>query len=210
MRSHSEEAYEALIEEVLVEHGGYEAGDAAAYDADLALLPNDLLAFVEKTQPKVWAKQQKIHGDALRNTFISAFDKATKGRKSIIISTIHKFGFIADKVGELKDKTYAVIVDEAHSSQSGDMARNMKEILGGTSIAEKFEEEADDVDMPDQAVLRAALSRGPQSNMSFFALTATPKFKTLELFPRRQGLLRRRRACRILGRGEGQVPDRLR
>ncbi len=101
---------------------------------------------------------------------------------SIIITTIHKFGFIADKVGELKDKRYAVIVDEAHSSQSGDMASNMKEILGGSSIAKKFEEEAEDVDVPDQAALRAALSRGPQENMSFFAFTATPKHKTLELF----------------------------
>ncbi len=101
---------------------------------------------------------------------------------SIIITTIHKFGFIAEHVEKLKGKRYAVIVDEAHGSQSGDMARNMKEILGGSSIAKKFEEEVDDVEAPDQAALRAALARGPQENMSFFAFTATPKHKTLELF----------------------------
>ena len=100
----------------------------------------------------------------------------------IIISTIHKFGFISDKIDTLPDRRYAVIVDEAHSSQSGDMAKNMKAILGAGSIAAKFEEEAEDVATPDQAALRAALSRGPQGNLSFFAFTATPKFKTLELF----------------------------
>jgi len=100
----------------------------------------------------------------------------------IIISTIHKFGFISDKIETLPDRRYAIIVDEAHSSQSGEMARNMKAILGATSIAARFEEEAEDVSTPDQAALRAALSRGPQSNLSFFAFTATPKFKTLELF----------------------------
>lgn len=101
---------------------------------------------------------------------------------AIVITTIHKFGFIADHVQKLEDKCYAVIVDEAHSSQSGDMATSMKEVLGASSIAKKFEEEADDVAVPEQAALRATLSRGPQENMSFFAFTATPKHKTLELF----------------------------
>ncbi len=100
----------------------------------------------------------------------------------IIISTIHKFGFISDKIESLPNRNYAIIVDEAHSSQSGEMAKNMKEILGASSIQKKFEVQADDVDTLDQTALRAALSRGPQSNLSFFAFTATPKFKTLELF----------------------------
>ncbi len=101
---------------------------------------------------------------------------------SIVITTIHKFGFVTEVAGKLKDKRYAVIVDEAHSSQSGDMATNMKSILASSSIAKKFEEEADDVDVPDQAALRAAITRGHQANISFFAFTATPKHKTLELF----------------------------
>ena len=69
------------------------------------------------------------------------------------------------------------------------MARHLKEVLGASSIAAKLEEELTgdasegevDADV-DQAVLRAALSRGKQSNLSYFAFTATPKFKTLELF----------------------------
>jgi len=108
--------------------------------------------------------------------------EALEGGVSIIISTIHKFGFVADKIGDLPHRRYAIIVDEAHGSQSGEMARNMKAVLGASSIAAKFEEEADDVATPDQAALRAALSRGSQDNLSFFAFTATPKHKTLELF----------------------------
>ncbi len=100
----------------------------------------------------------------------------------IIICTLQSFGFLSDKIEQLPDRRYAVIVDEAHSSQSGEMARNMKEILGAASIDEKLADEEDDIAAPDQAVLRAALARGPQKNLSFFAFTATPKFKTLELF----------------------------
>jgi type I restriction enzyme, R subunit len=111
---------------------------------------------------------------------------ALKQGVPIIISTIHKFGFIADQVEGLPDRRYAVLVDEAHSSQSGDMAANMKEILGKGSIAAKFKEEAGDVAAPDQAALRAAIARGPQPNLSYFAFTATPKAKTLELFKHTQ------------------------
>jgi hypothetical protein len=100
----------------------------------------------------------------------------------IIISTIHKFGFIQDKVQALPDRRYAIIVDEAHSSQSGEMAVTVKELLSDSTLAAKLEAEGEDLSAPDQLALRAALFRGPQANMSFFAFTATPKFKTLELF----------------------------
>lgn len=107
----------------------------------------------------------------------------------IIISTIHKFGFIQDKVEALPDRRYAIIVDEAHSSQSGDMAVTVKELLADSSLAGRVAEEVltaeeleDELSAPDQLALRKALARGKQPNMSFFAFTATPKFKTLELF----------------------------
>ena len=100
----------------------------------------------------------------------------------IIISTIHKFGFIQGQLEGLPDRSYAIIVDEAHSSQSGEMAVKVKEILSDSTLAEKLQEEGEDLSAPDQLALRAALFRGPQPNMSFFAFTATPKYKTLELF----------------------------
>ncbi|MBU49065.1 MAG: restriction endonuclease subunit R [Deltaproteobacteria bacterium] len=100
----------------------------------------------------------------------------------IIITTLQKFPFITNKVGELPDRRYAIIVDEAHSSQSGEMSLKVKEILSDSTVDGKLEEEADDLSAPDQLALRAALFRGPQPNMSFFAFTATPKYKTLEMF----------------------------
>ena len=109
----------------------------------------------------------------------------------IIISTIHKFGFIQGKVEALPDRRYALIVDEAHSSQSGEMAVNVKEMLADSSLDEKLSEqqldwdEGEELSTPDQLALRKALLRGPQPNMSFFAFTATPKHKTLEMFGHR-------------------------
>lgn len=109
---------------------------------------------------------------------------ALAGGTPIIISTIHKFGFIQDKVGKLPDRRYAIIVDEAHSSQSGEMAVSVKEMLADSGLDEKLTEQQieEELSAPDQLALRKALLRGPQPNMSFFAFTATPKFKTLEMF----------------------------
>jgi type I restriction enzyme R subunit len=77
-------------------------------------------------------------------------------------------------------RKYAVIVDEAHSSQTGETARELKAILGAKVEAESGEEEPDSEDILNQVMQ----SRGRQPNLSFFAFTATPKGKTLELFGR--------------------------
>ncbi len=82
---------------------------------------------------------------------------------------------------EIARRRYAVIVDEAHSSQTGETARELKAILGATANAENPEEEPDWEDRLNQVME----SRGHQPNLSFFAFTATPKGKTLELFGRR-------------------------
>ena len=80
---------------------------------------------------------------------------------------------------EIAKRRYAVIVDEAHSSQTGETARELKAILGA-GVAEDAEGEADWEDRLNQVMA----SRGKQPNLSFFAFTATPKGKTLELFGR--------------------------
>ncbi|PIE22901.1 MAG: restriction endonuclease subunit R [Planctomycetota bacterium] len=115
--------------------------------------------------------------------------EALAGGARIIISTIHKFGFIQQHIDALPERRYAVIVDEAHSSQSGEMAVNVKEMLSGHAVDAKLaaeleseQESAKEWQPADQLALRAALARGPQPNLSFFAFTATPKHKTLELF----------------------------
>ena len=80
-------------------------------------------------------------------------------------------------------RRYAVIVDEAHGSQTGESASNLKKVLAATSL-EKAEAEDDTGtgDETEDEVLKAISARGRQPNLSFFAFTATPKKKTMELF----------------------------
>jgi len=76
----------------------------------------------------------------------------------IIITTLQKFPFVTEKVGELPKRKYAIIIDEAHSSQSGETARHMKEVLSATSLEEAAAEEADNSeDDYDDEVLKTVL-----------------------------------------------------
>ncbi len=107
----------------------------------------------------------------------------------VIITTLQKFPFVLDKVGELPARRYAVIVDEAHSSQTGEAAADLKRVLAGGTEEERLAaaeredaaEEAAQGDAQD-ALARSLEGRGRPGNISFFAFTATPKAKTLELF----------------------------
>ena len=102
----------------------------------------------------------------------------------IIITTLQKFPFVTEKVGELPSRKYAVIIDEAHSSQTGESAADLKGILAAERIQEQAQEEAEAQGLPDyeEEILRTMAKRGKQPNISFFAFTATPKYKTLEVF----------------------------
>lgn len=104
----------------------------------------------------------------------------------IVITTLQKFPFVTERIGDLPKRRYAVVVDEAHSSQGGEGAAELKGVLGGESIREEARRKADDEGLPDyeEEVLRTMASRGRQPNISFFAFTATPKYKTLEVFGR--------------------------
>jgi type I restriction enzyme R subunit len=104
---------------------------------------------------------------------------------NIIITTLQKFPFVLDKVKNLPKRKYAVIVDEAHSSQGGESAKKMKEVLADPTIESMAAEEpAQYGEEPDEedSIRDSMLKRGPQPNLSFFAFTATPKAKTLEVF----------------------------
>lgn len=117
----------------------------------------------------------------------------------IIITTIQKFPFIAQVLSTLEKKgegvvvdtagkRFAVIVDEAHSSQSGDTAKTLRGMLNKSGIEAAIaaqlsdEEDSELSEEARKAILRDALRRARQPNLSFFAFTATPKFKTLALF----------------------------
>jgi type I restriction enzyme R subunit len=103
---------------------------------------------------------------------------------NIIITTLQKFPFILDKIGELPMRKYAVIIDEAHSSQGGEASKKMKEVLSAKSLEEAEQEETHsglDEDAEDE-IRKSMQARGKQDNLSFFAFTATPKAKTVEVF----------------------------
>ena len=87
---------------------------------------------------------------------------ALKNATPIIITTLQKFPFVADKVGELPERRYAVIVDEAHSSQSGEAVAELKGVLAADSIKKKAKEEAEAQGLPDyeEEILKTMVKRG--------------------------------------------------
>src|SRR5690606_26642645 len=84
-------------------------------------------------------------------------------------------------VDSLPGKRFAVIIDEAHSSQTGESSKSLKQVLGSLEDAERAEETADPLTMEDEIVKSLRARKGRTENLSFFAFTATPKQKTLEL-----------------------------
>lgn len=101
-----------------------------------------------------------------------------EGGKKIIITTIQKFPFIIDGIADLSEKRFAVIIDEAHSSQSGSAAGKMNQAMGNTA-GDGDEDEPED---PQDKILDAMRSRKMRGNASYLAFTATPKNNTLERF----------------------------
>ena len=105
-------------------------------------------------------------------------DSLEQGKK-IIITTIQKFPFIVEGIADLSDKRFAVVIDEAHSSQSGTAAGKMNQAMG---IGENGEDEEDAQDK----ILKAMQARKMKGNASYLAFTATPKNATLERFGTKQ------------------------
>lgn len=100
----------------------------------------------------------------------------------IVIVTLQTFPFILKEIREtttLKNKNFAVIADEAHSSQTGSSASQLRKVLGGDQLNVEDDESYEDY------LIRETEARALPSNISFIAFTATPKGKTLELFGRK-------------------------
>ena len=104
--------------------------------------------------------------------------KAIEDKKRIIITTIQKFPIISDIVTQFSDRKYAILIDEAHSSQSGEAARHMRKAL---SLEEAAQKDVPGKDL-DDVIADEIRKKGQQANISQFAFTATPKPKTIELF----------------------------
>ena len=114
---------------------------------------------------------------------------ALEAGKTIIVTTLQKFPVIAAEIGALPGKRFALIVDEAHSSQSGESTKSLKAVLAPTSLEEAESEESNAATPEEElenAILAEMEKRGRLPNLSTFAFTATPKPKTLELFGTRR------------------------
>jgi type I restriction enzyme R subunit len=121
--------------------------------------------------------------------------EALESSVPIIITTLQKFPFVSSQLvrlaeergvggdGVLGTRQFAVIIDEAHSSQGGEAAADLKEVLGGQRLREEAQRYMSENDIVgEDELFRSLAKRGRQSNISFFAFTATPKHKTLAVF----------------------------
>jgi type I restriction enzyme R subunit len=124
--------------------------------------------------------------------------EALENAVPIIITTLQKFPFVSRQLvkmaeergekgtGTLATRRCAVVIDEAHSSQGGETATDLKEVLGGEELREEAARRAADEGVSDmEELFRSMAKRGRQTNLSFFAFTATPKHKTLAVFGRK-------------------------
>ncbi len=128
-------------------------------------------------------KQGVVHKIDVNSTQLA---EALGSGVPVVITTLQKFPFVTEKMGDLPRRRYAVIVDEAHSSQGGETATELKGVLAGAAIKEEAKAKAEEEGLPDyeEEILKTMAKRGRQPNISFFAFTATPKYKTLEVFGR--------------------------
>lgn len=164
----------------------HDANDKKVFDSVIVITDRTVLD--SQLQDAIYQFEHK-HGvvEKVTNDGSSKSSKLTKAlqdRVPIIIVTIQTFPFVLDAIREttsLKDRTFAVIADEAHSSQTGATAKKLKQVLS----AERAQEIEDGAEIDIEELLEAEMAgRLQPKNISFFAFTATPKAKTMELFGR--------------------------
>lgn len=144
------------------------------FDSVIVVTDRRLLDKQLRDNIKEFSEVKNIVAPAQKSSELKA---ALENGKKIIITTIQKFPFIIDGISDLSDKRFAVIIDEAHSSQSGSAHDNMNRAMG------KDEDEAEDA---QDKILKAMQSRKMRGNASYLAFTATPKNSTLEKFGQKQ------------------------
>ena len=152
---------------------GLEDGGASRFDSVIVVTDRQVLDKQIKDTIKQFAQVSATVGHAERSGDLRRF---LKSGKKIIITTVQKFPFILDEIGdEHRSRKFAIIIDEAHSSQGGRMSAKMSMALsehGGEQEEEDYEDR----------INRIMEARKMLPNASYFAFTATPKNKTLEIF----------------------------
>jgi type I restriction enzyme, R subunit len=168
----------------------HDSGDRRVFDSIIVITDRRVLD--RQLQATMRQFEQTLGVVENIDTTSRQLKEALEAGKTIIVTTLQKFPVIASEIGELPGKRFALIVDEAHSSQSGESTKSLKAVLASPSLQEAEEEEAG-TETPEEELENIILAemekRGRLPNLSTFAFTATPKPKTLELFgtPRADG-----------------------
>lgn len=155
---------------------GIRKDERAVFDSIIVVTDRVILDKQIKDEIKQFAQVNSTVGHAEHSGDLRRF---IESGKKIIITTVQKFPVIIDDIGnEHRGRTFAIVIDEAHSSQGGKSASAVNSALGAAG-------EADDDETIEDKINRAMEARKVLPNASYFAFTATPKHKTLELFGRR-------------------------
>lgn len=149
-------------------------GGQALFDSVVVVTDRKVLDKQIRDTIKHFAQVSATVGHAERSGDLRKF---LKGGKKIIITTVQKFPFILKEIGDDHRKShFAIIIDEAHSSQGGRTAAKMNMALS------KTDSESDEEETVEDQINKIMESKKMLSNASYFAFTATPKNKTLEIF----------------------------
>ncbi|MFI5436748.1 DEAD/DEAH box helicase family protein [Rhodococcus baikonurensis] len=150
-----------------VTHAGRIAFDSIIVVTDRIILDNQLTQTIKSF---LQVGSTVVHADRSGD-----LRQAINAGKKIIITTVQKFPYILDDIGaDLRDRTFAIVIDEAHSSQGSKTSAAVSQVLAGV--------EADEEDTFEDQINRIIEGKKLLSNASYFAFTATPKNKTLEMF----------------------------
>lgn len=147
---------------------------------DMVIVISDRKVIDKQLQEQVKAIERKQGVVEQINQDSKQLAEAIKSGTNIVVTTLHKFSYILDKIEDVEDRNYAIIVDEAHSSQTGSHAKHLREGLTNAEADDDVLDEAEDEF--DEILLEHMEKRRNTPNLSFFAFTATPKAKTLEMF----------------------------
>ncbi len=154
--------------------------DQPLFDSVIVVTDRRLLDKQLRDNIKDFSEVKNIVAPAYKS---SELKLALENGKKIIITTIQKFPFIIAGITDLSDKRFAVIIDEAHSSQSGSAADKMNQALGSDEGRSSTDPDVGDA---QDKILQAMKSRKMRGNASYLAFTATPKNTTLEKFGQKQ------------------------
>ena len=173
----------------------HDAADARVFDT--VVVVTDRVVLDQQLQDTIYQFEHKrgvVHRiDKSSRQLAEALNNAVP----VIITTLQKFPFVTRRLLEMAEKSRttstgtlptrrcAVIIDEAHSSQGGETAIDLKGVLGGEELHERARKRAAEEGREDmEEIFRSMAKRGKQPNLSFFAFTATPKHKTFSVFAR--------------------------